>query len=197
MVRGDDRRKVVVVTNYQIHTTDTAPEGTEQALAGLAGAFGFVPNIAGVMANSRPLLGAFFSSFGHFRGAGTFTPAERQVLLLTNAVTNNSAWAVAFHSVEAVADGVPEPEVTAIRRRELPADPQLAALSEVARALIEKRGHLDETDVKAFGAAGFTDDQLLEVITATAISTMTNYAGNVARPPLEAPLQAQAWDEAY
>jgi alkylhydroperoxidase family enzyme len=184
------------MTDYPIHTVDTAPDDTKQPLTVLRQAFGFVPNVAAVMASSPVLMSSFFSAFGHFRG-GTFTPGERQVLLLSNAVANDCAWAVAFHSLEALADGVPPAEVDAIRRRELPTDPRFAALSTLTRALIEKRGHLDETDAKAFSAAGFDDGQLLEVITGVAISTMTNHAANVARPPLEAPLLPHAWAAGY
>jgi alkylhydroperoxidase family enzyme len=182
---------------YEIRTLDNAPDGAKEALTGLHNAFGVVPNIAGVMANSLPLLNSFFASFGHFRGTGTFTPAERQVLLLSNAVANTSEWAVAFHSVEALADGVTPEAVDSIRRREVPTDPKFAALSALSHALIAKRGHLDDTDVKAFTSAGFDNDQLLEAITSVAISTMTNYAGNVAQPPVEAPFQGQLWHEGY
>ena len=121
------------------------------------------------------------------------TPAERQVLLLSNAVANDCAWAVAFHSFEALEDGVAANEVEAVRRRELPADPRLAALSALTRALIEGRGRLDEADVEAFTSTGFDGGQVLEVITGVAISTMTNYAGNVARPPLEVAILPHAW----
>ena len=76
---------------------------------------------------------------------------------------------------------------------ELPADPRLAALSALTRALIDKRGALDEADVKAFTAAGFDEAQLLEVVTGIAISTMANYTANVAHPPLEDPFRPQAW----
>jgi uncharacterized peroxidase-related enzyme len=185
------------MNDYPIHTIETAPEGAKHTLGGLRQALGFVPNMAAVMANSLPLVNAFFAAFGHFRGTSTFTPGERQVLLLSNAVANNCAWAVAFHSMEALHDGVGQAEVDAIRRRELPADPRLAALSTLTRALIDKRGHVDETDLKEFTAAGFDDNQVLDVITGVAISTMTNYAGNVAQPPLEAQIQAHAWDKEY
>jgi AhpD family alkylhydroperoxidase len=181
------------MTDYPIHTVDTAPDGAKQPLTVLCEAFGFVPNGAAVMANSPALMNSFFSAFGHFRGGGTFTPAERQVLLLSNAVANDCAWAVAFHSLEALADGVTPAVVDAIRRRELPTDPRLAALSTLTRALIEKRGHLDDTDAKAFTTAGFDDTQLLEAVTGVAISTMTNYAANIAEPPLEAPLRPHTW----
>jgi alkylhydroperoxidase family enzyme len=182
------------MTTYPIHTLDTAPDPVRPPLAALQQAFGFIPAAAGTMANSAPLINSFFSAFGHFRGEGTFTPAERQVLLLSNAVANNSAWAVAFHTLEALADGVPPAEVDAIRQGRLPADTRYAALSALTRALIAQRGHLDETDTKAFLAAGFDPDQILEVITGVAISTMTNYAATVADVPLEDQVRMHAWD---
>lgn len=181
---------------YPVHSLETAPVGAREALARLQQAFGFVPDLAATMASSPPLLNSFVAAFGQFAG-GTFTGGERQVLLLTNAVTNRCEWAVAFHSTMALEEGVPPDAVAAVRRRALPGDARLAALSTLTRALVEKRGHLDETDAKAFTAAGFDDDQLLEVLTGLAISTMANYAGNIARPPLEAPFRAQAWEAGY
>ncbi|MFC1438486.1 hypothetical protein ABUW04_09485 [Streptacidiphilus sp. N1-10] len=185
------------MTDFQIHTVRTAPAQAQQALAVLDDAFGFVPNGAGLMANSPTLLNTFLSAFSHFRGAGTFTPAERQVLLLSNAVANTCAWAVAFHSLEALADGVELATVQALRKGDLPADPRMAALSTLTTTLIARRGHLDDTQTAAFLAAGFTRSQLLEVVTGVAISTMTNHTANLAHPPLEAPVQPHAWTEAH
>ncbi|WP_328470796.1 carboxymuconolactone decarboxylase family protein [Actinoplanes sp. NBC_00393] len=181
------------MTTYPI---DTAPEGSRPALAALRGALGLVPNLAATMANAPSLISTFVAAFGQFGGT-RFTDAERQVLLLSNAVTNRCAWAVAFHSTVALAHGAPADAVEAIRRRELPDDPRLAALSATTRALIDKRGHLDEGDVKTFTAGGFDEVQLLDVITGLAISTMANYTGNVADPPLDPPFRAQAWNDGY
>jgi uncharacterized peroxidase-related enzyme len=179
---------------YPIHTIDSAPEGAKPALEGLRQALGLVPNLAATMASSPALVNSFVAAFGQFAAAG-FTGGERQVLLLTNAVTNRCSWAVAFHSTIALREGVDPADVEAIRRRRPPADPRSAALSALTRRLAERRGHLDEGDVKAFIAAGFDDVQVLDVIAGLAVSTMANYAGNVARPPLEQPFQAQAWDD--
>jgi alkylhydroperoxidase family enzyme len=184
---------VGVVKNYEIQTVDTADEMARESLRVLEGAFGFVPAAAGVMANSVPLLRSFFSAFGQFRGFGTFGADERQVLLLSNAVANRSEWAVAFHTLESLADGVKPAVVEALRRGELPDDVRMAALSRLTRALIEKRGHLDDADVAEFKAAGFTDEQVLEAIIGVAISTMTNYTVNVARPGLEKAVVPYEW----
>jgi alkylhydroperoxidase family enzyme len=185
------------MTSYRIHTVDTARPAAKEPLQVLRDAFGFVPAAAGLMANSPALLNSFFAAFGHFRGGGTFTPAERQVLLLSNAVANESEWAVAFHTLEALEDGVEPAVVEAIRRVEPPADPRMAALAAFTRSMIGRRGHLDAAEVAAFKAAGFTDEQVFEVITGVAISAMTNCAANIARPPLEDAVVPHAWTAGY
>jgi AhpD family alkylhydroperoxidase len=183
------------VHSYQVHTIESAPEKSRPALQGLKQAFGLIPNLAATMAASPALVNSFVAAFGNFHG-GTLTGGQRQVLLLTNAVTNRCAWAVAFHSTMALKEGVGADDVEAIRERRLPAEPTLAALSALTRALIEKRGHLDERDLGAAGEAGFAPDQVLEIITGVAISTMANYAGNITKPPVEAPFQPKAWSAA-
>lgn len=184
------------MTTYRIHTVESAPEASRAALRTLKGAFGLVPNLAATMAGAPALINTFVAAFGQFGSTG-FTDGERQVLLLSNAVANRCAWAVAFHSTLALARGVPESEVEAVRRGGLPSDPRLAALSATTRALIDKRGHLDQADIKTFTAGGFDEAQLLDVVTGLAISTLANYAGNLAGPPLEPPFQAQAWHDGY
>src|SRR3984957_14882048 len=83
-------------------------------------------------------------------------------------------------------------DVQAIREGRLPRDSKFAALSGLAKTMIEKRGHLDDEDINRFLAAGFGKDHLLEGIAAVAASTITNYTGSIAKPPLEAPFQAHA-----
>jgi alkylhydroperoxidase family enzyme len=180
------------MNQYRIHTLESAPEKSKPALRGLQQALGIIPNLAATMAESPALLNAFVGAFGSFHG-GTFNGAEKQALLLSNAVANRSAWAVAFHSTLALKEGVSEGDVLAIRERRLPQDARLAALSRFTRALLEKRGHVDESELSAFREAGFEQAQVLEVMAGLAVSTMANYAGNVTRPLLEAAFEAQRW----
>ncbi len=51
--------------------------------------------------------------------------------------------------------------------------------------------------MQAFTAAGFTEPQVFEVITAVAISAMTNYTANLAEPPLEDAVLPHAWKTGY
>jgi AhpD family alkylhydroperoxidase len=127
------------------------------------------------------------------RQGGSFTEAQIQALLLSNAVTNGCDWAVAFHTALAIKEGLEPADVAAIRAGRSPRDAKLGALSTFARALIEKRGRLDDQELERFLAAGFGEDHLLEVIAVVAASTITNYTGSVTKPPLEAQFEAHAW----
>jgi alkylhydroperoxidase family enzyme len=180
------------MANFPVYTLESAPEDSKPALKGLSEAFGMLPNIAGAMAGSPKLINGLVGVFQQVHG-GSFTEAQIQTMLLTNAVTNGSTWAVAFHSFLARKEGLSEADVQAIRARRLPQDTRLAALSHLARTLIDKRGRLDDQDVASFKAAGFDQALVLEVVLVVAASTMTNYAGSVANPPLEDLFQEYAW----
>ena len=180
------------MSSFEVQTIDRAPQGSRAPLEKLQRAFGMVPNVAGILANSPVLANIFVPLFEGVH-AGTFTETEIQTLLLTNAVTNSCAWAVAFHSYLALKAGLKPADVEAIRQRRTPREPRTAALSVYARSLIEKRGHVGDAAVEAFLAAGFKPDQALEVLAVSAASAITNYALNIAEPPLEPMFQEQTW----
>ena len=177
---------------FEVQTIDRAPEGSRAPLEKLRATFGMIPNVAGIIANSPVLANIFVPLFAGVH-AGTFTEAEIQTLLLTNAVTNSCAWAVAFHSYLALKAGLDPADVQAIRERRAPREARTAAVSAYARSLIEKRGHVGDAAVEAFLAAGFNPDQALEALAVSAASAITNYALNIAEPPLEPMFQEHAW----
>ena len=177
---------------FPVHAIESAPEQSKPSLEMLQGAFGMIPNIAGAMSTSSVLIGTLVAVFQKVHG-GSFSEKQIQILLLTNAVTNACTWAVAFHTALALKEGVDPADVKAIRERHIPRNAKHAALSTLARTLIEKRGRLDDLDVSRFLQAGFDQARLLEVIAVVAASTITNYTGNVTKPPVEAAFEAHAW----
>ena len=177
---------------YQIHTIASAPGNSKPALEQLKQAFGVIPNLAAVIANSPKLVNSLAGVFQQVHSS-SLTEPEIQIILLTDAVANSSKYAVAFHTALAVQQGVSPEETNAIRDGRAPKDRRFAALSTLAQALIEKRGHLSEQELGAFLDAGFTTEQIMEVIAIVAASTITNYAGTIANPPLEDAFQQFAW----
>ena len=178
--------------NYPIHTIASAPENSKSALEQLQQAFSIIPNLAAAIANSPKLINSLVGVFQQVHSS-SLTEPEIQIVLLTDAVANSSAYAVSFHTALALQQGVSSEETDAIRAQLVPRDRRFAALSTLAKTLIEKRGHLSEHELDAFLATGFTKEQVLEVIAIVAASTITNYAGTIANPPLEDQFQQFAW----
>src|ERR1700677_3083671 len=106
---------------FPVYTVDSAPDASKAALRDMHAAFGIIPNIAGVMATSPVLINRLVGLFGRVHG-GSFTEAQIQTLLLTNAVTNACTWAVAFHSALALKQGLAAADVEAIRAGRSPSD---------------------------------------------------------------------------
>lgn len=178
--------------HYPIHTIASAPGNAKPGLEQLQQAFGVIPNLAAVIANSPKLINSLVAVFQQVHSS-SLTEQEIQIVLLTDAVANSCAYAVAFHTALALQQGVNHEETGAIRERRMPGNKRFAALSLLAKALIERRGHLSEEELASFIADGFTREQVLEVIAIVAASTITNYAGTIANPPLEDRFQQYAW----
>jgi alkylhydroperoxidase family enzyme len=177
---------------FTVHTIESAPEKSRPTLRGMLEKFGFLPNVMGTMAENPVLLNGFAASFGSFHG-GSFNECEKQVLLLTNAVTLKCPWTVAAHSTFAIEDGLPESDVRAIRACGLPKDPKYAALSAITRTLIENRGNASEADIESFTSAGYSRAQIFEIVLGTGISMTTATTTNLAGTPVEDHFKAQVW----
>ncbi|MFP3588597.1 carboxymuconolactone decarboxylase family protein [Paraburkholderia sp. SIMBA_055] len=180
------------MSSYPVHTVESAPAQSKPVLQQLQQAFGLIPNIAAAMAASPVLINGFIGLFERVHASSLKEP-QIQTLLLTNAITNASEWPAAFHTALALKEGVHPADVEAIRHGGLPGDVRLAALSTLARTLIEKRGRLAVSDQRSFLEAGFSSVQILEVIAVVAASTITNYAASVTQPALEETFEEFAW----
>jgi alkylhydroperoxidase family enzyme len=178
--------------DYPVHTVESAPVQSKPVLRQLQQTFGLIPNIAAKMAASPVLISGFIGLFERVH-TSSLTEPQIQTLLLTNAVANASEWPVAFHTALALKAGVRRADVDAMRHGVPPDDAELAALSTLARTLIEKRGRLAESDLTRFLEAGFSAEQILEVIAVVAASTITNYTSSVTGPALEAQFEEFAW----
>lgn len=68
--------------NFKVHTPESAPAKAKEVLEGAKNAFGFVPNLLGIMAEAPALAKAYRMMAGLFEET-SFSPTERQTILLT------------------------------------------------------------------------------------------------------------------
>ena len=150
--------------NFEVRTIENAPEASKDALKAAKAAYGFEANLLGVMANHPALLNSYLEGSAILSKNSTLSAIEQQVVFLSVSYENNCHYCMAAHSTIGKMTKVPQDAIDAIRvGAEIP-DARLEALSQYAKATTVKRGRVSDDDIQNFLDAGFTQDQILEVI---------------------------------
>jgi uncharacterized peroxidase-related enzyme len=182
------------VSEYAVHTPETAPESARPILEGARQKLGFVPNLYAGLANAPAALEAYVAISGYFDKT-SLTPVERQVVLLTVSEINGCEFCVAAHSMIArKMVGAPDAVVEALRAGQLPADARLSALTAFTRAVVQERGWVaDHPAFFRFLEAGYTHQQALEVILGVTQKTLSNYANHLLKTQLNPAFESERW----
>jgi uncharacterized peroxidase-related enzyme len=178
---------------FPVHTLDTALAEAKPSLEAAAAAFGFVPNLIGVMASSPALAEAYLTLSGIFQNKTALSATEQQVVLLAASRYHECRYCVAAHSMAAEMQHVPAEVVEAIREDRPIPDTQLEALRRLVTKVLEQRGWLPDEETEAFYAAGYTPGQLLDALVGVAQKTLSNFTNHIAATPLDEPMSGHAW----
>ena len=173
------------MSDFTLHESDTAPTASRPILENIEGAWGAIPNLHRLLAESPATLETYGTAFAAFEGS-SFTPLERQLVYLAVSVGNDCDYCTVAHGRLARAAGLDAASIEAVRETRSVDDPRLEALRRFAEAIVTKRGRVAPDETAAFLAAGFTRAQVLELILAVAVKTISNYVDHVAGVPLDA-----------
>lgn len=180
------------MTTYTLYTEATAPEASKPILRNIKEAFGFVPNLSAVFAES-PAISEGYGALAAIFDKTDFTPTERQIILMTNNRLNGCTYCMAAHTTIAQMQSVPEDVVEALRRGKPISDPKLEALRVFSAKVNENRGVVSDADVDAFIAAGYSKASVLDVILGTSLKVLSNYTNHVAKTPVDEAFKANEW----
>jgi len=67
-------------------------------------------------------------------------------------------------------------------------DPKTAAALRFVDSIVSKCGHLDDADYAAVSGAGFSIEEVIELIAHTALNIFTNYFNHIAETEIDFPL---------
>lgn len=180
------------MTQFNVHTHDSAPEQSKPVLQAVEKAYGFLPNLIGVFAESPAAVEAYTTLAGIF-DKSDFTATERQIVLMTNNRLNNCTYCMAAHSTISKMQSVPDDVITALRDNRPLADPKQEALRLFAEKVNQQRGNVDTETVQEFVEAGYSKANVLEVIVGTGLKVLSNYTNHIAETPLDPAFQDAEW----
>jgi uncharacterized peroxidase-related enzyme len=177
---------------FPVYETDTAPESSRPHLEAVTQYFGFLPNHAKILASSPAATRAYLV-LNQILAETRFTPVERNALLVAISVEHRCEYCVSAHTTLLHMAEAPQDVIDGLRHRASSGDARIDALVHFARVMVEKRGWADDSDVQAFLDAGFTREQVLDVVTALSLKTLTNYANHLAGTPLDDIFAGDRW----
>lgn len=182
------------MSRLTVHTIDSAPEAAKARVETAWKNNGFLPNLIGVLANSPEAL-AFYQEVGKLNAATSLSAGEVEIVQIIAATVNRCGFCVAGHSkIATLKKLLSEQNIAASRAIDPQAfdEPKLAALAAFTLAVMANKGAVSDTELHTFFAAGYTQQQAVEVVLGIALATLCNYTNNLAQSDINPELQAFA-----
>ncbi len=181
--------------SFNIHTIESAPNKSTEILGQVKSKLGFIPNLMGVFAESPEILQAYLQ-LGDLVDQTSLTPLERQIALIGASVTNSCDYCVAAHTAISSMQKLPTDVIQAVRTDSPIADDRLEAFRRFVQLAIDRRGDVSEQEKQAFLDAGYTNQNILEVILVIGMKTLSNYTNHIAETPLDGAFEPARWRKA-
>lgn len=176
---------------FQKHDIETAPEKSKPLLRQLlehSGPNGFYA----VTADSPETLTAYVALHKAFM-ASSFTNEEKTVVWQSINVENQCHFCVPAHTYMAKAMKIDKAISNALRDEKALPTARLEALRDFTLLLLRNHGHASDSAISKFLSAGFTHQNMLEVVLGLAQKTISNYVNHLARTPIDKQYEHYAW----
>jgi uncharacterized peroxidase-related enzyme len=168
----------------QIDTSDT-PDAVNTALDAVKAKLGTVPNIFLTMANAPALLNGFLA-FSNAISGGKLSTALREQIALITAGANGCDYCASAHSALGKMAGLSQQEIT-MNLAGNASDTKVAAALKFAHTLVIRRGVVDDSQLAQIRKAGFSDEEILEILGNVAVNLVTNYFNHLADTDIDFP----------
>lgn len=172
------------MSNFKIHDIDSAPENSKPLLQGSKDSFGIIPNLHGVMAEAPKVLEAYQRLHTLFSET-SFNADEVNVVWLAINVEHDCHYCIPAHTGIAKSMNVDDEIINALREEKPLKDTKLNALLNFTLSVVRKRGEVSKDELAEFMDAGYTQQQVLEVILGVSQKIMSNYINHIAETPVD------------
>ena len=174
-----------MLNRIQLLNINEASEQSKELLSQVQQKFGSIPNVFKMMANSPAVLQSYLN-FSDALAAGKLNHqiAERIALLI--AQDNECEYCLSAHSAIARNAGLTGDEILNARQGSSSDEKADAALV-FAMAIADNNGKVEDEDLQNARQAGFSDEELLEIVAAISLNTLTNTLNNFAQTEVDFP----------
>jgi uncharacterized peroxidase-related enzyme len=177
--------KIQKMKTFNVPTREEVSPANQAAFDTLKKNIGMVPNLFATMAHSENALATYLA----FSTAKSSLKAkEKEVVNLVVSQVNECDYCNSAHTAIGKLNGFTAEQILEIRRGEASFDPKLDALAKYAKSAAENHGHADQKVLDNFFAAGYTNENLVDVILVIGDKIITNYLYAVTQIPIDFPV---------
>lgn len=171
------------MARFGIPAKETLSVRNREILDNLERLLGQVPNLYTVMAYSPNGLAKYLA----FQNApSSLTIKEKEVVNLIVSQANDSRYCLNFHTHIAGLNDFSREEILKIRKGKA-SDPKLNALAVFTKFVIEGKGRLPAKPLNEFFAAGYSKENMVDVILQITDKTASNYVANLTKVSIDFP----------
>ena len=171
-------------TLFAVPSRDDVSENNQAVYDKLEKSLGMVPNIYATFAHSDSALGDYLA-FENRRSS--LRPREREVVNLVVSQINGCAYCLAAHTVVGQKVGFTADQVLEVRSGRATFDEKLDALAQFTHAVVDNRGKVSDHQTATLLDAGYTEENVIDIVMAVSGITTTNYLHNITEVPVDFP----------
>jgi len=169
------------MTEFTFYTIKTAPDAAKPLLKDIQTGYGFVPNLFAYMAEAPTTLEAYLTLNKLIENT-SFTPAQQQVALLAASVQNECEFCTIAHRAIGKMKKSNQQTLDALNSNSAIENSHDAALALFTQTVVKSQGKPGNEAIENFLTAGFTKQQIFEVMLIISIKTLSNYINHLTLP---------------
>ena len=166
---------------------ESAPTASQPLLEAMKKQIGVVPNLFRLVANSPAALEGYLGMSGAL-AKGALPAPTRERIALAVAEINGCNYCLSAHTYLGKNLARLDDAEIAANRAGTSNDPKADAAVRFAAKVTQQRGKVSAEDVLAVKSAGYSEEQIIEIVQHVALNTWTNYINEVARTEIDFPV---------
>ncbi len=169
----------------ELQNPDNATGERKEILNQIQSAFGTTPNMFKTIANSTAALKMMWSAFGALGGGKLGAKLGEQIAVAV-ADVNRCEYCLAAHTALGKNAGLTS-EVMSQAQVGKSNEPKIQAALTFAVKLVKERANVASDDISALKNAGYSDEDIAEIVAHVALNIFTNYTNVAFKVPVDFP----------
>ena len=169
---------------FPVPTRDTVTPANQQLFDTLQQKIGFVPNLYATIAYSPTALGDYLALQNR---KSSLRARERELINLVVSEVNGCDYCRAAHTAIGRLQGFTDDQILEIRRGGATFDAKLDALAQFVRDVVESRGHPQPATTDALLAAGYTRENIVDIVIVIGDKVIMNFLHGITGIPVDFP----------